>query len=77
MLTDLATEEILNNIGGKLRGKDLFSAYRNKFSKSYTSTAESVSESNDDSSVRNHQTVTTLSSVLAKATTDLFQTSKK
>jgi hypothetical protein len=28
MLTDLVTEEILNNIGGQLRGKDLVSAYR-------------------------------------------------
>jgi len=76
MLTDLVNEEILNNIGGQLRGKDLVSAYR-KFPKSYTSTAESISEPNDDSSVRNRLTVTTLSSILAKATTDLFQTSKK
>jgi hypothetical protein len=76
MLTDLITEEILNNIGGQLRRKDLVSAYRT-FPKSDTSTAESISEPNDDSSVRNRQTVTTLSSVVAKATTDLFQTSKK
>ncbi len=30
MLTDLITEEILNNIGGQFRGKDLVSAYRKK-----------------------------------------------
>ncbi len=28
VLTDLVSEEILNNIGGQLRGKDLVSAYR-------------------------------------------------
>ncbi|CAM2727660.1 unnamed protein product [Rotaria socialis] len=39
MLTNLVTEEILNNIGGESKGKDLVTAYRKKFAKSYASTA--------------------------------------
>ncbi|CAM4825739.1 unnamed protein product [Rotaria magnacalcarata] len=50
MLTNLVTEEILNNIGGLSKGKDLVTAYRKKFSKSYASTAESNSTRSDLSS---------------------------
>ncbi|UJR17604.1 hypothetical protein I4U23_004500 [Adineta vaga] len=44
MLTNLVTEEILNNIGGQSKGKELVSAYRKKFAKSYTSNTESISK---------------------------------
>ncbi|UJR07890.1 hypothetical protein I4U23_012172 [Adineta vaga] len=37
MLTDLVTEQILNNIGGESKGQELINAYRKKFPKSYTS----------------------------------------
>jgi hypothetical protein len=48
MLTDLVTEEILNNVGGESKGKDLVTAYRKKFAKSYTSKTESYSSTNKD-----------------------------
>jgi hypothetical protein len=77
MLTDLVTEEILNNIGGQSRGKDLVTAYRKKFPKSYTSTTESNTQTDNNLSSRHRQTLTTLGSVLTKAAVDLLQTNKK
>ncbi|CAF3149707.1 unnamed protein product [Rotaria sp. Silwood2] len=41
MLTDLVTEEILNNVGGESKGEVLVKAYRNKFGRSYTRNVES------------------------------------
>jgi hypothetical protein len=77
MLTDLVTEEILNNIGGQSRGKDLVTVYRKKFPKSYTSMTESNTQTDNNLSSIHHQTLTTLGSVLAKAAVDLLQTNKK
>lgn len=77
MLTNLVTEEILNNIGGQSKGKDLVIAYRKKFAKSYTSAAESSSQTDNDLSSRSRQTLSTLGSQVAKTTTDLLQRSQK
>ncbi|CAF4248425.1 unnamed protein product [Rotaria sp. Silwood2] len=73
MLTDLVTEEILNNIGGQHKGKDLVTAYRKKFPKSYTSaSAESIITTDNNSLSRN-----LYNSPIAKAAGALFRMSKK
>ena len=63
MLTDLVTEEILNNVGGQLKGQKLVKAYRKKFPKSYISAAEPLSPNPMDvfSSTRNPLTTSPIS----------------
>lgn len=70
MLTNLVTEEILNNIGGQSKGKDLVNAYRKKFARSYTSAVESSGQVDSQLSSRSRQTLSTLGSTVAKTTTD-------